>query len=182
MNVWIRQDGKPRREQPAPSGWEHKLYRPLDPATLGPSEPLSLMDTVQPSASHCYANDSVQALADSREPASSHDQSIPRFTWWDHRGTTEWVQYDFDDPATVSAVEVYWFEDAPRGECRFPESWKLLYHDGQTWQEVPDASGFSTAADTFNRVRFEPVKTTALRLEVQLKPGFSGGILQWNVQ
>lgn len=182
MSVWIRQDGKPRHSQPSEPGWDGKLYRPLDPSTLGPSEPLSLMDTALPSASHCYANDSVQALADSQSPESSHDQSIPRFTWWDHRGTTEWVQYSFDQPATVHAVEVYWFDDRPQGGCRLPDSWRLLYQRADAWQEVPNASGFDTSADQFNRVTFDAVKTTVLRLEVKLQDGFSGGILQWNVE
>ena len=51
---------------------------------------------------------------------SSDDQEIPRFTWWDHRGTAEWVQYDFAKPTTVSTVSVYWFDDTGRGGCRVP--------------------------------------------------------------
>jgi len=30
----------------------------------------------------------------------------------------------------VKACEVYWFDDTGRGQCRVPESWKLLYCDG----------------------------------------------------
>src|SRR5205823_3763753 len=44
-------------------------------------------------ASHCFQNDSVEAAVDGIEPKSSHDPSIPRFTWWDHRGTKEWIEY-----------------------------------------------------------------------------------------
>jgi hypothetical protein len=36
--------------------------------------------------------------------------------------------------------------------------------------------------DTYNRVNFKPVRTPALRLEVQLQPDFSGGILEWKVR
>jgi hypothetical protein len=36
--------------------------------------------------------------------------------------------------------------------------------------------------DHFNRVAFAPVETKALRLEVQLQPGWSGGILEWKVE
>ena len=32
---------------------------------------------------------------------------------------------------------------------------------------------------TYNKVTFAPVTTTALRVEVQLQDGFSGGILCW---
>jgi hypothetical protein len=35
--------------------------------------------------------------------------------------------------------------------------------------------------DKFNKVSFEPVTTRELRLEVKLKPGFSGGVLKWRV-
>jgi len=36
--------------------------------------------------------------------------------------------------------------------------------------------------DTFNRVKFPPVTVSALRLEVQLQPNVSGGILEWRVK
>jgi hypothetical protein len=133
------------------------------------------------SASHCFESDTVEALVDGLEPKNSNDHSIPRFTWWDHRGTAEWVQYDFGKPRKVSAVEVYWFDDTGAGSCRTPQSWKLLYQDGEHWKPVENASEFGTAVDTYNRVRFKPVNTTGLRLEVQLKPDFSGGILEWKI-
>jgi len=36
--------------------------------------------------------------------------------------------------------------------------------------------------DQFNRVTFTPVAITALRIEVQLQAGWSGGILEWKVR
>ena len=38
------------------------------------------------------------------------------------------------------------------------------------------------AKDKFNQATFDPVETTALRLEVQLLPDVSGGILEWQVK
>ncbi|HMJ66423.1 MAG TPA: beta-L-arabinofuranosidase domain-containing protein, partial [Candidatus Binatia bacterium] len=132
------------------------------------------------SASHCFVNDSVEAMIDGKEPKSSNDGSIPRFSWWDHRGTTEWVQYDFGSPRRVSEVAVYWFDDAPRGGSRAPASWKLLYKQGNGWKPV-DAR-FGTDLNDYNRATFPPVQTTALRIEVRLRPNFSGGILEWKVR
>jgi hypothetical protein len=43
------------------------------------------------------------------------------------------------------------------------------------------ATGFGVQRDQFNRVTFTPVTTTALRLEVQLQPKFSVGILEWRM-
>jgi hypothetical protein len=134
------------------------------------------------SASHCGSSDTVEALIDGREPKSSNDQTIPRFTWWDHRGTSEWVQYDFGKARRVSAVEVYWFDDTGKGQCRVPQSWRLLYQDGERWFPVADASAYTTATDRYNKVTFKFVQTTGLRIDSHLQPTFSGGILEWKVQ
>ncbi len=134
------------------------------------------------SASHCNGSDTVDALGDGLEPSSSVDRDIPRFTWWDHRGTAEWVQFDFEKPREVSAAEVYWFDDEGSGQCRVPASWKLLYKDGEAWKPVAGAGAFGTAKDKYNAVAFPKVTTSALRIEVALKPEFSGGILEWKVK
>jgi hypothetical protein len=124
----------------------------------------------------------VEALDDRIEPASSNDESIPRHTWWTHRGTSEWVQYDFPQTKEVSSVEVYWFDDTGKGECRVPQSWRLLYLSDMQWKPVPNAISPGVARDQWNRMRFQPVKTTALRLEAELQSNFSGGILEWRVK
>ncbi|HIE51330.1 MAG TPA: transcriptional initiation protein Tat [Armatimonadetes bacterium] len=134
-----------------------------------------------PTASHCWHKDTVTALNDGLRPKSSNDHSIPRFTWWDHRGTREWVQYTFETPQKVSWCEVYWFDDTGVGQCRVPASWRVLWKDGDTWRPVTGASEYGTQRDQFNRVTFDPVVTQELRLEVQLQDAFSGGILEWRV-
>jgi Beta-L-arabinofuranosidase, GH127 catalytic domain/Beta-L-arabinofuranosidase, GH127 middle domain len=133
------------------------------------------------SASHCFENDTVDALSDGLVPANSNDHGIPRFTWWDHRGTTEWIQYRFDRPRTVSAVAVYWFDDTGTGQCRVPASWNLLYRVDDAWRPVAGASAFGTQRDGFNQVTFTPVETPGLRIVARLQPGFSGGVLEWKV-
>ncbi|MDB5357733.1 MAG: transcriptional initiation protein Tat [Phycisphaerales bacterium] len=132
------------------------------------------------SASHVH--DELEALNDGILPTSSADETIPRFTWWDHKGTAEWVEYDFKKPVKLSAVEVYWFDDTGHGFCRVPRSWKVLYMDGGKWKPVDAASAFGTKPDAFNRTPFAPIETSALRISVQLQDGFSGGILEWKVE
>lgn len=132
-------------------------------------------------ASHCFEGDSLAALSSGAEPRSSHDQTIPRFTWWDHKGTTEWVEYDFSGPRKLSKTEVYWFDDSGSGSCRPPRSWKVLVKSGEEWVEVPHPSAYGIELDKFNRTNFDSVSTTAIRIEVRLNASFSGGILQWRV-
>ena len=133
------------------------------------------------SVSHCWRSDAEAALNDQIEPVNSHNLGVPRMTWWDHRGTKEWAQYDFAKAERVSAVEVYWFDDRATGHCRVPASWRVLHKDGEHWRPVGGASAFGTKRDRYNRVTFQPVETRALRIEVQLQKECSGGILEWRV-
>jgi len=139
-------------------------------------------DWVLPSASHVWPGDTVEALCDGIEPANSGDQSIPRFTWWDHTGGTEWVAYEYARAVTVSATEVYWFDDTGQGQCRVPVSWRLLYLDGTTWRPVANPSPYGTARDAYNRTTFTAVRASAFRVEAVLGSGVSGGILGWRLR
>lgn len=156
-------------------------------ANRGPNEMIVWMRTVPPprplhAASYVANRDSIGACFDGVEPKSSGDHGIPRFTWWDHRGTTEWVERRFDQPRQVRRVSVYWFDDTGRGQCRVPAAWRLLHLDGAEWKPVAASGAFGTAADGYNETSFEAVETSALRLEATLRPGYSGGILEWKIE
>ncbi len=134
-------------------------------------------------ASHCWEADSVEAVSDGLEPRHSNDQTLPRFTWWPETGNVQWIERLFDPPRTVSQVLVYWFDDTGVGRCRVPESWRLLYRDaGGRWLQVAPSTAFGVDKDRYNVVTFAPVTTDALRIEVKLREGFSGGILEWRVE
>jgi uncharacterized protein len=134
-------------------------------------------------ASHCWQGDSIDAINSGITPTKSNDTSRPRLSWWDHKGTTEWVQYDLPQSESVSKVRVFWFADLPvKGGCDLPKSWRLLYLQGDHWAPVENPSGFGIEPDKFNEVTFTPVTTSALRIEVQLKPDVSAGICQWQVE
>jgi hypothetical protein len=143
----------------------------------------TIANRARASASHCWPTDTIDGLNDGVEPAASDDAKIPRFTWWDHRGTKEWVQYDFNKPQKVSGVSVYWWDERRVGaHCRVPQSWRVLYQDGDQWKPVTGATAYGTSMDRYNRVTFDGIDTAALRLEVQLQPTWSGGILEWQVE
>ena len=138
---------------------------------------------IRATASHCWSNDTVAALADGTLPTSSADHGVARMTWWPNRGSDEWVSYRFEKPRKISSVAVYWFDDTGRGQCRVPASWRLLWLDGKEWKPVVlnDVQRYATELNRLNRVEFEPVTTRGLRLEAKLRPEFSGGILEWQV-
>ncbi|WPV65740.1 glycoside hydrolase family 127 protein [Chitinophaga sp. LS1] len=122
------------------------------------------------------------ALNDQYDPLDSHDNSSLYLHWWPKQDTLEWVQYDFDQAYTISSSKVYWYDDGPFGGCRIPVSWKLYYKKGDEWIPVVNKTPYEIAKDKYNSVTFEPVNTTALRLEVQLPKDNSSGIHEWSVQ
>lgn len=135
---------------------------------------------VTPSASFTNGRDPLLALHDRSEPKSSADGGVRRFTWWPHKGTTEWVQYDFRQPRAVCGVAVYWFDDsAGGGGCSTPASWALKVRKNGEWVDAAAAGGVE--ANRSNELRFAPLTTDGLRLDVQLQPERSAGILEWKI-
>jgi DUF1680 family protein len=137
-------------------------------------------------SSHCWRGDTLLALNDGKVGAKSNDESIPRLTFWDHTGTQEWTQYDFPAPKKLSSSKVFWYDDTGRGGTsgtRVPVGWRLAWRDGADWKPVNLKSGqtYGVALDGWNAVEFDPVETSAVRLEVDLQRGFSAGVLEWEV-
>lgn len=122
-------------------------------------------------------------LNDQLVPQNATDGFTPNFDFWPHKGTAEWVAYEFAKPASVRAVRVAWFDDTGSGECRLPVSWRVLYRasDGQ-WQPVTGASDYLIRKGEPVKVTFAPVTTQALRLEVQLPKDLSAGLYELEVE
>jgi len=120
-------------------------------------------------------------INDGEEPPASNDPAS-YFDWWPRKGQAEWVEFAFEKPATVSQVEVYWFDDTGRGEVRVPQSWRVLYKDGVEWKPVENASPYGVEKDRYNKVSFKPVTTSGLRLEVTMQPNWSAGLQEWKVK
>ena len=134
-----------------------------------------------PTASYTSGWESVAAVNDGREPASSSD--APRWGSWPEKGT-QWVQYTWDDPVRVDGSDLYFFRDAQPGATDgvgVPESWVVEYRDGDTWREVASPSEYGTAEDRYNRTTFTPVTTTALRARLTGHPGLALGVQEWKV-
>ncbi len=122
-----------------------------------------------------------QRASDHFEPESS-DDAAGYMHWWPKRGTSEWIDYAFEKPVRFSEASVYWFDDTGGGGCRVPESWRVLYKTGEDWLPVKAAGPYGTAKDAWNTVKFAPVRTTALRLEVQLQKEWSAGVHEWTIK
>jgi len=132
------------------------------------------------SASFISGNSQPEGINDGTEPKSSGEQPQKLFHFWPHKGTQEWVSYSWTKPVNVKAVRVFWFDDTGRGECRLPESWSLERLEDGKWVLI-NASAYAVKGDQWCEVEFPAVSTSALRLKVKLKEGWSAGIRQWKV-
>jgi uncharacterized protein len=158
------------------------VWLPNNESSVKLPPPPTIASKSKVSASENQNPNLIAAINDQSEPRSSRDNSDIYFHWWPRKGTAEWVEYAFEKPATVSETEVYWYDDTGRGECRTPASWRLFYRDGDTWKPVENTGPYGVEKDRFNKVSFNSVATTGLRLEVTMQQNWSAGIQEWKVK
>lgn len=166
--------------------WAHRgtgemmVWLPYEKWAGNPKPPPTIASESKVAAS--YIHDQIRAVNDQVIPKSSNDQEIPRLTFWDHKGTTEWVRYDFKNESIISQIHVYWFDDGPEGGCRIPKSWKAFYMKNGEWKEVAHHGDYPVLKDEFCTIEISNVKTKAMKLEIQLQENYSGGILEWKLE
>jgi uncharacterized protein len=126
-----------------------------------------------------FVHVSLDAIKDQNVPVDSADSSNLQLDFWPHSGTTEWVQFQWEQAHELSRVQVYWFDDTGRGACRVPKSWRILYQDADgRFQPVKNRGSYGTEKDQFNQVEFDPVTTKAVKIEIDLQKEWSAGILE----
>lgn len=170
MEVWVA-DSKDRAV-PTP-----------DPTIASKAKTFNIQAPIQKDAPESASVETpAWGVNDQWEPKRSSDISKPYFYWWLKTGSLETLAYEFDQPYTVSNVQVYWLDfDHYDGNYRVPASWKLYYKDGNRWKEVEALNEYGVKKDCYNSLDFKPVKTTGLKIAAQLQEGESGGIIEWKV-
>ncbi len=155
------------------------LPRTRDLAEPKPAPTVASEATVR--ASHTWDSDTELAVNDRRVPSSSADTTIPRHTFWPRTGSVETIEYAWSEPVTLDGASVYFFDDtAVGGGCALPASWRLLAKRGDAWVAIE--ATYPLERDRMAAVRFTPITTTALKLEMVLDEGRSAGILEWTVE
>jgi len=169
--------------------WANRQLTPMtvwvarDPSVARPKPRPTLTSQAKVSASFVRGGMSLDPVNDQLTPSNALAGSAGNFDFWPHKGSLEWIVYEFPEPTTVKAVKVWWFDDTGTGECRVPVSWRVLYRtDANNWVPVPNPSAYEIRKTGPVRVSFDPITTTALRLEVQLQPNFSAGVYEWEVE
>ena len=134
---------------------------------------------IKATASHCHYADRVEAVCDGLVAKSSGDEGLPRLPYWPPTGTTEWVELAIPAAENFTGIEVYWFDDEPRGGCRIPASWRVLYKGDNDTEWQPIDCEYPIALDRFCTAKFpKPVKAKIFHIEIKLKEGFSTGMTE----
>ncbi len=158
-----------------------RVWLPQDLNATNPSQPATLA-----SESKVTTSSEVPALSsinDRLVPKDENDRSVPYTHWWPKKACTEWLAYEFPQESTVQSATVYWYDDGPWGGCRVPKSWRILYQNDQgQWQPVSGADNYPTDKGAACTVNFNPIKTKALRLEVELPDDNAAGLFEWIVR
>ncbi len=150
------------------------------PETEAAGRPLPIPTIAMSAAVTSSVPKNAGALHDGETPAKSREYNpYGDFDWAPKLGTAEWVEYRFAKPTQITSTSVYWIDSA---DCPIPQSWRILYNDGKTWQPVENRNAYGLSQNQFNDVRFAPVVATGLRLEVALRPDHTAGIHEWKVE
>ena len=167
--------------------WAHRgsgdmaVWLPVDLSATRPAMPPTIASESKVNASHNVK--SISAINDGLFPKDENDRTLPYYHWWPKEGTTEWISYDFATEKTVSRSTVYWFDDAPWGGCRVPQSWKVFYkNQNGEWLPVENVNAYGVEKGLGNEVVFKPVTTKAIKLEVKLAEKNAAGIFEWEVE
>jgi hypothetical protein len=159
-----------------------RLARTDAAARPTPLPTLATASTVTASPIPSGRGKNPRLINDGDEPSSSADPSA-YFDWWPVQGSAgEWVEMTFAKPTRVTESQVYWFDDTGRGGVRVPASWRLLYREGNTWRPVATTADYGVAVNAWNTVIFTPITTTALRIELAMRQGYSAGVQEWKVR
>jgi hypothetical protein len=128
--------------------------------------------------SYVSGHETLTALNDGFTPRHSNDKSHGAYGNWPRAGT-QWVQYEWSQPISTRALDVYWFDD--RAGVRLPKACRVQVWDGATFVTLTNVQGLGLAANQFNHTTFPEVTTAKLRLAFDSEGRSSTGLLEWRV-
>ena len=155
--------------------WRKLPNPPLDltPKNIAPAPTKLVTD-------YCSGWETLEAVRDGYEPASSTDRSHGVFGNWDSYNDWGYLEYDFARYYKVDKSEIYWFTDF--GGLLMPDEVNIQYYDYSTgtWKEVTNPSAYGKLPDQWNVTTFDPVVTNKVRINFLCHTG-SIGVTEWKV-
>lgn len=176
---WLSGCGGTSDTQPPPGGQTPPGPEVPVPDEGDPPDPLPNLVNVALAATSSTSMvspwETLAALNDGRVPSHSNDKTHGAYGNWNSPNSYQWVQYQWQGPVSISAAEIYWFDDG--GGVLTPTEAYLEAWNGSQWSRLGNVP---LAADRFNRLDFTKVSTERLRVTMRNQRQ-STGILEWRV-
>jgi len=130
-------------------------------------------------ASHTFADDTVTAIGDSKEPRFSSGKNVARWTSRPQKNESQWVEARFHETKNLRSVGVYWMQD--RKDVMFPAEWSLEIEQDGKWKpfELYTTDRYETRANQYNVVHpAATIRCDAIRVLMTPKEDACVGILE----
>jgi len=90
-----------------------------------------------------------------------------------------WVEYAWAQPVLTNGIAVFWWDYT--GTVPLPSAYRIEYWDGSGFRPLANVAGLGLVNGSFNETRFDPIKTTRLRLEMDSADRWVAALLEWQV-
>ncbi len=134
-------------------------------------------------ASHTFADDTVTAIGDGKEPRYSNGKKASRWTSRPQKNKQQWVEARFHATKSLRSIGVYWMQD--RFDVQFPAEWSLEVEQNGKWKpfELYVTDRYDTRANRYNVVHpAAPIRCDAIRVLMTPKEDACVGILEMMVE
>ncbi len=128
----------------------------------------NLASTGTPQADFTADGNSLAALKDGAIAYTGGGGDQVWATWSANRPTTRWAGYRWAEPVEVDEVVAHFWSDQPGPDAgdgvAVPQSWVVQALVDDQWRDVSNADAYPTEREAPNRVSFDPVVTTGIRV------------------
>ena len=114
MNVWFPQK---------------QALAEFDPTSLPQESPFA-----QVTASHTFAEDTVSAVGDNREPRYSNGSKDSRWSSRPQKGKDQWIEARFSEAKTLRSIGLYWYNN--QKDVKLPAEWSLEVEKDGKWSRM----------------------------------------------
>ena len=133
-------------------------------------------------ASYTSNLDTVNAIADGKEPQWSSGNKVPRWTSRGQAGRPQWIEARFDGLKDIRSIGVYWMQD--QFDVKFPQEWSIEVSQDGVWKpfSLYTTDRYDTRANQYNVIHpASPLQCDAIRIHMTPQENSAVGILELQV-
>lgn len=157
---------------------DNSVYMKKMPISILPPANQSTAATITAPGVSPWEN--VNGIRDGYDPTSSTNKNGMAYGNWPSSGIERYIEYAWASPYLLNRSEIYWWTDG--GGIQIPQTSRLEYWNltTQSWQLVPNHSGFGVLPNQYNVTTFDEILTTKIRVYIYHATSATG-VLEWKI-